>query len=419
MFKLLLACITIFAVAGVAHANTPRSTITADNVNELELGYALSGGCGPFSPDSSLIAVGGKGVYEIATGELIFEHPNARVSFTRDNRYLLVDRRALYDLTTGEELLEFAASFAAFSPDDRFLLVENVGLYELETMERHLPGVGFGAFSPDSRWLAVSGDAVYDLQTFEQHFSIAGINPVFSADSSLVAVNNDAVYELPKGDARFRLDPDAIFGRLAFSPDNHLLARGNDGIYDAQTGERLYTIHGEYVRFSPDSQRLAIDGNGVYNAVTGALQFEIFGTFPNFNTEGDLLLTGDDELGDRLYNLEQGSNRLLAHTGFPTFSPNSTLISIRTSAYCLIYGLPDQVWPYRSGLVLASSPVNVRHLPSANSRVEFSVEDSLAVSARTADGQWFKVFYGEQIGWVSASAVNVLAMPADIPVENP
>ncbi len=414
MLRFLCGFVSIVLFAGGVRANIPQP-ITADNVNLLQLGYALPGGCGPFSPDSSLIAVGGKGVYDIDTASLIFEHPNARMNFTSDNHYLSVDRRALYNLKTGEQLLQFS-SFAAFSPDNRFLLVEDDGLYELKTLKRHLPGIGFGAFSPDGRWLAVSRDAVYDLQTLEQHFTINGINPVFSPDSALLAVNNDGVYELPEGISRFDLDPDAIFGRLAFSPDNRLLARGNDSVYDAETGERLYSISGEHVHFSPDSQHLAIDGNGLYDAATGAIQFEIFGIFPNFNAAGDLLLTGDDELGDRLYNLSHGSSRLLAHTGFPAFSPNSTLISIRTSAYCLIYGLPDQVWPYRSGLVLASSPVNIRHLPSANSRVEFSVEDTLAVSARTVDGQWFKVFYGEQTGWVSAAAVNILAMPADVPL---
>lgn len=414
MLRFLCGFVSIVLFTGGIRANIPQP-ITADNVNLLQLGYALPGGCGPFSPDSNLIAVGGKGVYDIDTAALIFEHPNARMNFTSDNHYLLVDRRALYNLNTGEQLLQFS-SFAAFSPDNRFLLVENDGLYELETLKRHLPGIGFGAFSPDGRWLAVSGDAVYDLQTLEQHFAISGINPVFSPDSALLAVNNDAVYELPEGISRFHLDPDAIFGRLRFSPDSRLLGRGNDGVYDAQTGEHLYPVKGEFVHFSPNSLLLVIDGKAIYEARTGKTLFEIFGSFPNFNAASDVLVTGDKDLGDRLYNLSHGSSRLLATTGFPTFSPDSTLLSIRTDAYCLLYGLPDRAWPYRSGLVHAPGPVNIRHRPSLNSRVKHSVDDVLAVSARTADGQWFRVFYREYSGWVSAAAVNILAMPADVPL---
>src|SRR5262245_46447760 len=84
-FAFLVSAPILFSIPLVGHAlKTPQSIntptpesgasfipITSANVDQLVLGYALSGGCGEFSPNSRLLAMR-DGVYEVANGQRRF-----------------------------------------------------------------------------------------------------------------------------------------------------------------------------------------------------------------------------------------------------------------------------------------------------------------------------------------------------------
>jgi len=109
---------------------------------------------------------------------------------------------------------------------------------------------------------------------------------------------------------------------------------------------------------------------------------------------------------------------------YPAFNRDGTLLvgctRLNDGSYINnIYGLRDNPWPYRNGNIFADHPVNVREFPSTDSRVVTTIEGSYAVFARTADNSWFKVRPDGYVFWVSASVVDVISMPEEVPVENP
>ena len=71
----------------------------------------------------------------------------------------------------------------------------------------------------------------------------------------------------------------------------------------------------------------------------------------------------------------------------------------------------------RFGMVIPQGAINVRLLPSTSGAVLGSTGMTLAVIGQNANASGFRVDYAGRAGWVSASAVEVVFLPDNLPVE--
>ena len=91
---------------------------------------------------------------------------------------------------------------------------------------------------------------------------------------------------------------------------------------------------------------------------------------------------------------------------------------VPTDSSCLVYGSVQNLWPYRSGIIQTEQRINIYNSPSIDATAIGSFRGEAVVSAQTADGFWYKVFSQEDVqGWVSASAVSIVAIPDELPIE--
>ena len=430
----LLVCLSLNVVTGFAQS----SAIGAATIDSLDLGYAvpLPGDCGAFSRDDRLLDS-----LDLASGQVYFKvnhyvhdsAPDANVTILRpdfvaqlapesqidadrlsvrpDRNLLLIQRLGAFDLRTGLRQVDFLG-FAGLSPDGALLAVPNTGLYDVRDWTLKLPlSVNTKVeFSPDSRLFAVSGDGVFSAETGKRRFRISGSVPVFSPDGRWLAVERDGLYAIESGERSIEFGS-APFAAPRFSPDSHWLAAGG-AVYDLTSGEKRFdmTIRNA-ATFSPDSRRV-VGADGVYELESGQRLFELNGAAASWSSDSSLVASVDGQVVDAAT-----GSPLMAAIGQPTFSPGGAWLSVDYMPYCLIYGLSSATYPYRSGLVDPNSGVNIRRRPTLLSDVLHSTGDFLAVSARTPDNRWFKVFYREFTGWVSADAVRVVEMPDAVPVE--
>jgi hypothetical protein len=440
--------------------------ITADNIHEVAFGYALPGYCGSFSPNSSLMA-NQHGIHEIETGQKVFNFPGSsldNVMFSPDGRYIVIAKRHIYDVATQEMVIEFDST-VTFSPDGRFVM-EYDGIYEVGTWREVLTNLEKtssdhkirGVFSPDSRYFARAANGLYETQTGAQIFASASSYVVFSPDSRLVAFNGDGLYETATGQRRFDLpeidfkdahisgfsgigfnadstfvtwgekgsynvvtgdQPFDLSGVTYFSPDGQVMLVAVDDHwngFDAVTGEKLFVLNSFRgpVHFIPDTHWVLIEFNGVYDAHNGTLHFPLTG-LNHFNTAGDLLMH-DSGKGSAIYNVAT-AEKVFNGWGAQSFSPDETLFVVSSFNSCSLFSLPDRPLPHSTGLIRTlTSSVNIRTRTDINSQVINAGQGELVVVERMLDNSWFKVNTGYDIGWVSATAVEVLYMPDEVPI---
>lgn len=443
MVKLMMLLLMLLLTFGgfVSHAQPATlETINAATIADLELGYVLpfAGYCHAFSADDRLI-----GNYDTTTGEMLFRidsfahdldadanigilQPEAVAALTPETRIdaealsvvpernlLLVQRLGAFELTSGLRLLDFYG-FSSLSPDGSMLALPNVGIYDTRdwTLKFPLNSDAMVSFSPDKRLFAVAGNGVYSVENGERLFRISGAIPVFSPDSQWLVVERDGLYNVERGERILALENDP-FVVPQFSSDSRWLADAR-GVYDVHTGEQQFEMDiWNSAAFSPDSQSV-VGADGGYALPSGEPLFELSGASVNFNVDGSLIASVDNHI----YDTATGE-AVFTTLGLSTFSPAGNFLSVKADTYCLVYGLPDADYPYRSGLVMPYSGANVRVRPSASGSIVFSTREMLAVSAQTADGQWFKVFSPDGEGWVAAEAVEIIEMPDGVPVETP
>ncbi|MCA9910981.1 MAG: hypothetical protein KC519_20140, partial [Anaerolineae bacterium] len=440
-----------------------QAQINAETFSQLELGYALPTGCGPFSPDGNLMSVSGDGLYDLTSGRRRFptQDPDGfYASFSPDGRLMATIADGLYDTNTGEKLLGFSGHPGFFSPDGTFLAVNEEGLYDVASRALIFRITQFGLypnpiFSPDGTLLAAARDGVYDLITMQKLYTTEGFNIAFSPDSlwlltddgvydahtgelrvpitcnlclatvsqsgTYLAIDGDGVYKLPEFARLFDLDPEyeANNHPPVFSPDETLLV--SDAVYRIPTGEYVAaaSVQGE---FNTDGSRFAAYWDYLFNTDTWETIIPLE-RYAYFALGGDVLAVG----WDAVYNAATGEKYTSIASGYTRFNDPQTRITVEnhwisgrytheTTDFCLVYGLPGTDWPYRSGLVHVDDSVNLRSAPNPNSPiVTTTARTDLPVFAVSPDGAWLKV---AEETWVANWVVEVISLPPDLPVED-
>lgn len=297
-----------------------------------------------FSWDSQLVAVAGDGLYEIATGErmLAFDQDDSWFVFTPDNSLLAVAGNGLFDTTNGERLFalsdRFGYRFMRFNADSTLLAVDDVGIYAIATGELTHSLVGeymqFNAIDPN---LVVYMGGVFDGVTGEtvtRNHPSAGIGRFFSEDGELLAVGEEAVYRIDHETRTFEklLDLEGQIPQI--SPDGSLVSvweRDEEetvlAVFDTATGARRFQTPDGIPRFSPDGSLLAIQRVAVYDTVTGEIVFDPDETIDRFSPDGSMLISRNG-----LFDVETWQ-WLRSHRGSGAieFSPDGSLLTLRSA----------------------------------------------------------------------------------------
>ena len=341
-----------------------------------------------FSPDSSMIAVGGLGkvtLYDTTSGKQIgFHTPNTTqvisVAFSPDGKTFAsaTDHQIyLWNIDSAQPLItlntvgENTLKSVAISPDGRTISSggsdESVTLWDADTgilKERFSLDTGVVnsvAFSPNGNTLAVGTDGVIDIlnirTTHKESIPIAHFGRVlslnFSPDGNTIAcagdnslvVLIDAVTLEQKAELRGHKGQ---VNRVVFNPSGTLLASGDDKqviLWDTDTYAKVYssTILDSKVwslAFSPDGNTLAI-GGWFYNIVLMDINTYKHRTISDsvkgiadiaYSMDGENIITAS-MAGLHLWDVEKGRTvaAFIGHKGFVTsagFNPtNRTLVS--------------------------------------------------------------------------------------------
>jgi len=150
-----------------------------------------------FSPDGRYL-VAWDAVYEVATGETVFELVNGNYGqwrFSPDGSLLAVGAEAVYEVATGERLLTIEGFSTRFSVDGRLLAVDEV-VYEVGTWEPYEGTLAEGIPSPDGTMTVLWDEGLYDAANGQMIFAVpAGEGQThnrvgaFSPDQTLLIVN--------------------------------------------------------------------------------------------------------------------------------------------------------------------------------------------------------------------------------------
>ncbi len=373
-----------------------------------------------FTPDGKLLVVPRDGVYDVTTGTKRFSISGyGKVEFNSDKSLLAVGDDGLYDVSTGSKRFSIAGVKFIFSPDSTLLAVYNDGVYEIATGTKRfsLRSSYFGnfIFSPVGTLLAVAHDAIYDVTTGSKWQTLSYRDAVFSPNGALVVVSNDGVYNVATHTKQFSISS----YNSTFSPDGTLLVADGDGVYDVATGVKRFSISGYNSTFSPDGTFLVVDGDGVYDVATGVKRFSISGNIYDFdyNSVFSPNVTFLIVHNDGVYDLSTG-NRIISPSGWnAVYSPVETLLGMTYGSSCVIYGSKGSSWPLQTGL-LHGRKANIHSEPDPTSTVITSLVDDnkVIIIGRTPGDYWFKVIVGDNVGWVLNSVVTLDSLPDNVPV---
>lgn len=431
---LFLSVLVFVAVLSFSAQPTPE-VITPDNLNQLQPAYYLPG-C-DFSPNGRFVWDHSR-IYDLESGSIVFSSavnpegtpPTAPFVFSPDGRFFAANADGVYDTASSENLFSIDSGSTAFSPDSQLAAVADDGVYDLQSGER-LFGIGSDArgflgtdiaFSPDGRLLVVEGDAVYDVRQGQRLFEIGG-SGVFSPDSNWLYIRGGELFDTRTWDSRF-IGADSGHSAV-FSQNSQLIAVSGVGVLDVVTGVNQFPFGPNPAVFSPDDALLAVRLVGVYRVgewdeVLSLTQPELRrGHSPFFSPDGDMFFAPADGVYETT-NWE----RLLDYAAyfgemppFAALSPDGTRLALYDDTFCTIYSPADDTLQQRFGVVIPLGAINVRQRPSTSGAVLSSTAMTLAVTGQNADASWFRVDYAGQAGWVSASAVEIVFLPDDLPVE--
>lgn len=268
-----------------------------------------------FSPDGTLIALGGAGkvvrLWDVKAGKeqrLLEGHPGfiRTLAFSPDGTLLTAagddasGGAALWDVATGKLVRhigkhQHGLRQAVFSPDGHSLLTsgfdEHIGLWEVATGKRLLyfrahPRVPYGiAFSPDGKLLASGGDnegtiRLWDAATGKQRRSWHGhpgsvYSVAFSPDGRLLASGGAdtaaRLWEVASGkEVRSLPGHDGGVSKVTFAPDRRTLATASYNrtahIWEVASGQevRRFGQHNGWVwgvAFAPNGRSLVSTGS--------------------------------------------------------------------------------------------------------------------------------------------------------------
>jgi WD40 repeat protein len=262
-----------------------------------------------FSPDGTIVAVGGK-LWETATRkQMRCFLESGKVAFSPDGKVLAWSTNdnaiIVCDIATGKKLASLATGFlinpVAFSPDGTKLAAGGSGgvlaFWDTATWQERgrIPMATTWlcalAFSPDGKMLAAgfqeghvqlfdanSGQQRLALRGARQRISLDGLaiwSLAFSADGGLLAtgdaLGHAKLWDAHTGELRvsFNGHSDGV-ASLAFSPGGKTVITGShDGtvkIWDVATGQERATLKGhpdrvESVAIAPDGNTLVAAGN--------------------------------------------------------------------------------------------------------------------------------------------------------------
>ncbi len=439
--------------------------ITAENITDLEPGYALPGVCGVVTSDDRLMAVRGYGVYDLYTGQEVFQIGRGKQALSPDGRYLAVMNDGVYDLSTSEKLFAIAGkdttyhSVPKFSSNGQYLAVVGDHLYHvpfgepiisIPSKEREVY-----SFSPDSSLIAITGQGVYETATGNFKFFIDGFtfgdeDLEFSPDGKYLTVTIDGIYDVNTGARLIDMSAGA-----SFSPDSQLVVVGKKGLYTLDPFEKVMDLSAYYtVIFDPSGTRI-IAGTSAgrslhfYDAETQKLLFTFDGYgIPLFNTENQWIF-----FNRNLYDMQEGTllledkliedgplplhpseplfasyfgvfdlNRLesvpvnIYYAQNKSFTPGGTFlvadISTSRGRRCMVYGIKGNPWPMRHGIASPNLNIYIRNAPNGN--VVGNTGSILIVQGYSTlfDKDWYLVGDDE---WVASWVVDISYLPEDLP----
>lgn len=164
-----------------------------------------------FSPDGSLLFVGGLGFFDTTTGNRLFRATGHTATFSASGRYVFVGDDGLYSVPDLIQQFSSQGSYGSFNPDETFLFARDEGIIDFSTGEIIIPSSGFSAdFTPTNQYIALGGDGVYDLNSHEKVFELTSL-AVFDPSGSLLAVENDGIYAVDTWERIISISGSAFF----------------------------------------------------------------------------------------------------------------------------------------------------------------------------------------------------------------
>lgn len=445
----------------------PFQTITAENLSNLELGYAVPGHClfGGISPDGEWLASDNV-VYDVESGTELFL-ASGRVVFSPNRRWIAIENDGVYRYPSLDMILSVSTDDLDFSPNSEFIFIAENGIYQLESVELVIPTSSETAiFSPDSQYVAIDNEGLFRLDTLENLMPDLELNffahGIFSPNSQLISLQGDGVYSLPSLEKQFTIPSTSDSYGFIFSPNSRYfildelgvfdLTSGeqiissfildatfdrsssrvymSNGIYDLKTGEKTIDLNITTVALSP-TERFILSEAGIFSAETGEriiVPINSFGRY-FFNDEffigqGGVYYTDDWQpaISTTSYGLYPAINEQLnlitySHSDYSRSRANLS----KSGSSCLLYGIEGNPWQYRSGVVFSDNDIDVYESSIETDTFVDKAGGEMIVYEISEDRKWFKILsdtMGVTFGWIRAQDVETIFMPEGIPIEN-
>jgi hypothetical protein len=339
---------------------------------------------------------------------------------------LAVADDGVYNVASGERLFEIGGTDVEFSPDGSLLAVQNDAVYDLAQRQRLYPiETVLVEFSPNSRLLAVGGTGLLDARTGQLQFSFPNQNNVFALEFS----SDGALLALVEGESEYQGVPGGVYT---------LVSEGEISIFEVESGEIRSSITStesiDDIGFSPDGTRLALTSDGVYDTSNGEFLFSIGSNTDGFRN-GIMRFSGDGSLlllsEYRVYRTADGQRLLSAGGFYPDphmISPDDTFIVNNRGVYASDGRELNVFYKFREGFfdqrqIFFLGTLEVRYqIPDGVSRwvnpctiatIDQNAANMLTNVAVAAGGIEAGIFEGPSF---SASTYSTIDADADFPM---